>query len=90
MNDVTGHSNESKAGARPGVMRRFGRFIGKIFRVNRDTRHTPGSRWVTPAYESRQPTESEIDEAERESFPASDPPALSLEASDGNNKKGHG
>jgi len=87
---MNSEAQRTEVGAGPGMIRRIGRFIGKIFRATPETRHERKSTSGAADFECRQPTESEIDEAERESFPASDPPALALEDGDRSNKKGQG
>jgi hypothetical protein len=61
------------------AVRRLGQLIGKIFGVGgRDDAANNRSNNAAPP-PPRPPTEHEIDEAGRASFPASDPPALALE-----------
>jgi hypothetical protein len=57
-------------------MRRLGQLVGWFLGIGRHGRST---RRATPKPKRRKPEEEEIDMAMRESFPASDPPALSLE-----------
>jgi len=68
------------------MVHRFRKLMRRVFGRKGDET-TEHGREPSPA-PSRPPTESEIDEAARESFPASDPPALSLEKKPGKQARG--